>query len=450
METATTPTILVIIGITGDLARRKLLPAIAEIAAAGALPKTFQLVGVSRRQLEVRDLLEQTSELNDKGRSFLSAHLIMHQMDLDSVDSYRDLNKTLDELSKDFDKPAQRLFYLSIPPQVSQPVVTCIGESGLAAVPHTKLLLEKPFGTDLESAKELIAQTKQYFREEQLYRIDHYLAKEMAQNILVFRGSNPLFRHTWNRDFIDKIEIITSEKIGIEGRASFYEQTGALRDVVQSHLLQLAALTLMDIPAQWKELQAKRLQALLDLQPPSAGTIEKTVRRGQYSTYAQEVGNPGSTVETFAALTLFSKDPKWTGVPIQFITGKALDRKATEVRVYYKQQGENDPNIVTLRVQPEEGIEIKMWAKRPGYSHEVEQLPLHFTYRDHYTSLPEAYERVLVDSIRSDHMLFTSSDEVLASWRVLAPIQQYWSMHSGDIVHYRPGSTPGDVINNQQ
>lgn len=444
MHTKQQATQLIIIGITGDLARRKLLPAIATIASAGELPANFQVIGISRRHMSNQEVLDATHGLSPTGRAFLKKHLTMQQMDLDNLADYKSLNASLKALAGKSN--AQRLYYLSIPPQFAQPIVLRLGQSGLAKAPNTKLLLEKPFGTDLTSAQELITQTKQFFTEEQLYRIDHYLAKEMTQNIIAFRSGNPLFNHTWNNHFVEKIDIIASERIGIEGRAAFYEQTGALRDFIQSHLLQLAALTLMNVPKNGSSMQHARQEALEQIAIPQAIDLPTQVVRGQYDGYAAEVKNPGSQTETFVALTVFSHDPQWQGVPVRLISGKALDAKYTEIRVHYKLFGEQASNIVTLRLQPKEGIDVQMWVKKPGYTNQLERLPLHFTYGDHYSTLPEAYERVLLDAIRSDHTLFASSNEVLASWRILVPIQQHWQMSKEAPILYAPGTHFEDVL----
>jgi len=444
------PTILVIIGITGDLARRKLLPALAEIARSGALPQHFGLVGVSRRVLTAEDVVADTPGLaTDEAKSFVRDHLHMYQMDIDSTSDYQELASHLDTIEKEWGQPAQRLFYLSVPPQVSQPIVHHLGEAGFGALTDTKLLLEKPFGSDLSSAQDLITSTKRYFTESQLYRIDHYLAKEMAQNIIVFRQGNSLFKRTWNNQCIEKIELIATEKIGIEGRVAFYEQTGALRDFVQSHLLQLAALTLMDLPTNddWTTVPSLRLSALEALLPPQADELDSAVIRGQYQSYASETANPGTPTETFVSMTLHSRAPRWEGVPIVLTTGKSLNRKATEIRIHYKKEDEQEANILSLHIQPTEGVEILMWAKKPGYERELERLPLNFTYSDHYNSLPEAYERVLVDAMRGDHSLFASSDEVLASWRILAPIQQRWAMQgTSGLIMYPDNSAPHSIL----
>lgn len=441
MTSSIKPTILIIFGVTGDLSRRKLLPAIEMIAASTIAPESLRIVGVTRQQHTSEDVLGKVSGEVD----YVRKHLEVYSMSLTKLDEYVELRKHLDEIEREMGEPAQRLIYLSVPPQISRPIVELLGESGIADIPDTKLLLEKPFGVDLASAKELVAQAKKYFREDQLYRIDHYLAKEMTQNLVVFRQQNSLFKHTWNNQFIDSIEIVASETIGIEGRAEFYEQTGALRDLVQSHLLQLAALTLADLPkaledGDWKCVPSARLRALQDIITPS--DIPSQARRGQYASYRDEVKNPDTTVETFVALTLFSKDPRWEGVPIRLITGKALNKKTTEIRITYKRDNAREANRLILHIQPNEGVEIDLWAKRPGYDREQDKLSLNFAYSNHFTDLPEAYERVFVDAMRSDHSLFTGSDEVLETWRILDPIQKAWEMDAEDLVTYESGAAP--------
>ncbi len=502
-------TILVIIGITGDLATRKLLPAIAQIAAAGQLPAQFKVIGVTRRALPAEELLEQVQwstlrpisghsksdassesespeSLQASARSQLAGMLELFQMNLDEPADYVRLREHIAGVQAGFSTPLsqagnqqdtikptdgksgltpadtdpgtpltqnhtpavvpQTLFYLSVPPGISRPIVRRLGEAGFAS-DVCALLLEKPFGTDLTSASELSASLHKHFAEEQIYRIDHYLAKEMAQNLVVFRSSNSLFKNTWNRDFIERIEVIASERIGIEGRATFYEQTGALRDVVQSHLLQLAALALMPLPTQsdWRDVPAQRLQALQSLELPAL-SLPSAVVRGQYDGYQTEVKNPGSTVETFVSLTLESHDPAWRGVPITLTTGKALDRKTTEIRLTYRQEQATEASELVLRVQPNESIEIALWSKQPGYGRKLEKTMLKFSYDLANGELPDAYERVLLDAVRGDRTLFTSDEEVLASWRILEPVLHAWSMDSRDLKHYPAGSTPQNII----
>jgi glucose-6-phosphate 1-dehydrogenase len=422
---------LLIYGITGDLSTRKLLPALKEIISTGDFDD-LSIIGVSRRQVNVPELL--TSSLGDAG---LQDKVSVYSMDLANADDYHGLK---DYVALQDDE--QLIAYLSVPPQASTQIVDFMGEAGINA-PNVKVLFEKPFGVDLRSAKDVIARASQYYHEDQLYRIDHFLAKEMAQNIVAFRGGNALFGHIWDNDSIEKIEVIASEKIGIEGRAQFYEPTGALRDLVQGHLMQLLALALMDIPADfdWNALPQLRRDALNAIQPANPGLAV----RAQYEGYQNEAGNPGSLTETFVALELASTAPQWQGVPIHLITGKALNEKLTEVRIHFRKFHEGQSNCLIFRLQPREGIEIDLFTKKPGYDREFETQKLQFAYPEN-TRLPDAYEQVIVDAIYSRKSLFTSSEEVLRSWEILQPIQEVWQMDKQPLNTYPQGSAASDVV----
>jgi glucose-6-phosphate 1-dehydrogenase len=436
-ELAPPPTVLVIFGITGDLSHRYLLPALNEICAAGKLPEEFKIIGVSRRPITKEDLFRSNEQnLQQYGEPL--------QMDVENLNSYNVLKNKIDEISSGFKGSAEIIYYLSVPPTGVLPIIEKLGVSELNP-PNAKLLLEKPFGTDLESAQELISETSKHFPEKQVYRIDHYLAKEMAQNIAVFLGSNTLFRSVWNNQFIEKIEIDAAEQISIEGRANFYDSTGALRDIVQSHLMQLAALTLMD-PCNnifdFEEMPLRRLNALKKLRADA----NQPFVRGQYESYRQEVEKNDSNTETFASLTLLSDNPRWQGVPIRLATGKNLKEKLTEIRVYFKKIDESEENLLILRIQPSEAIVIQVWVKEPGYERRLLKIPHELTYNKHFDHLPDAYEQVLVDAMQSNHSLFAGSEEVLESWRILKPVQQKWQGNPEDIIIYKPGSTIEEVI----
>jgi glucose-6-phosphate 1-dehydrogenase len=436
-DSAVPATILVIFGITGDLSQRYLLPALAEIATNHKLPNDFKIIGVSRREINTDDVLTGKQEC-------LRQYAKPLQMNLESEESYQDLKNEIHELSASFESQPEIIFYLSVPPAGTLPIIRHLGQAGLNTS-GSKLLLEKPFGVDLESARELIEETAKHFPEDQVYRIDHYLAKEMAQNIVVFLGSNTLFRNIWSNQFIEKIEIEAAEQIGIEGRANFYDSTGALRDLVQSHLLQLAALTLMEPCSgvfEFSELPARRLAALKSLKWVVGHAV-----RGQYNAYQEEVQNPGSPTETFVSLDIESTDSRWQGVHISLTTGKNLKEKLTQIRVHFKKSDDSEENMLILRIQPREGIELNLWIKQPGYERKLQKLPLAFTYGQHFERLPEAYEQVLIDAMQSNHSLFASSDEVLASWEILQPIQHMWSMDNTNLVMYNPGSTSAEVLN---
>ncbi len=414
---------LIIFGITGDLAGRKLLPALGRIIATGDYDD-LSIIGVSRRHVEQYEVLGDHHER-------LSGTTSMFTMDLTNPDDYTKLREYIG-LADD----EQAIFYLSVPPSSSAQIVENLGKSGLNT-PNVKLLLEKPFGTDLASAREMINHVGQYFEESQVYRIDHYLAKEMAQNILIFRSSNAIFNNIWDNRFIEKIEVIASESIGIEGRAHFYEQTGALRDFVQGHLMQLLGLTIMDIPdnANQDDTPAGRLAAIQQLQPAKPALAV----RGQYQGYRDEVGNPDSMVETFVSLQLTSNDEKWRDVPMILMTGKALKEKRTEVRIHFHRQHASQANCLIFSIQPNEGVELDVYARRPGYNQSYEQKKLRFDYT-HDSELPDAYEQVVVDAIRSHKSLFASGGEVLRSWEILQPIQEAWADSTAELKIYEPGS----------
>lgn len=422
---------LLIFGITGDLSTRKLLPALQEMIKTGDFDD-LSIIGVSRRQVDVIELLQ--SSLGD---SSLAERVSIFSMDLAAAGDYAAL-KDFIALRDD----EQLLAYLSVPPQAATDIVDFMGAAGLNT-PNVKILFEKPFGTDLQSAEEVIERTAKYYQEAQLYRIDHFLAKEMAQNIVAFRGGNALFGHVWNNSAIEKIEVIASEKIGIEGRAHFYEQTGALRDIVQGHLMQLLALTIMDIPSNldWNALPEMRLRALQTIQPARP----EDTYRAQYAGYRTEVTNPDSQTETFVSVELRSNAPQWQDVPLYLVTGKALSEKATEVRIHFRKFHEAQSNCLVFRIQPKEGVEIDLFTKTPGYDRKFEKQALLFSYPEH-TRLPDAYEQVLVDAIRSRKSLFTGSDEVLRSWHVLQPVQTAWMANEAPLGTYEQGAAITDVV----
>ncbi len=433
------PTILVIIGITGDLSRRKLLPAIGEMATAGILPKQFRIVGITRQQTVTLDGLLTGVKHAEQVRE----QMTLFPMSLADTGDFTRLDTYLNKIGNEFHRAPQRLWYLAVPPKTAWPIIKQLDVSGLAKVPHTKLLLEKPFGVDGESARKLVTHIENSLAAEQVYRIDHYLAKETVQNIIVFRHNNSLFERTWNRDFIERVDILTSETIGIEGRAAFYEQTGALRDIVQSHLLQLTALTLMTLPreGEWRHIPEARHALLRSLE-----VTPDRIHRGQYVGYRDEVSNSDSMVETFASLTLFSNNPRWKDVPITLTTGKALAQKKTEIVITYRRNGAPEANRLVLRLQPNEGIELCFFAKHPGYIQKIDRVPLTFTYADHFGALPDAYEHVFLDAVRGDHTLFVSSEEVLESWRIIDATRKVWESRPVNLALYPRGATPEQVL----
>ncbi len=425
---------LVIIGITGDLSTRKLLPALEQIINTGGFDD-LSVIGVSRHEVNQSELFLNCVKCDST--TFLDGKLSIFTMDVTEPGDYVKL-KSYIGLADD----EQALIYMAVPPAATAQIVDLLGEAGINT-PNVKVLLEKPFGVDLSSAEKLIERTARHFKEEQIYRIDHYLAKEMSQNIVAFRGRNALFSDIWNNNFIESIEIVASEKIGIEGRSHFYEQTGALRDLVQGHLMQLLALTLMDIPQdlEWDKMPVLRQKALEQLQPVDPSRVI----RGQYEGYKGEVNNPNSKMETFVSLSIASIEPRWSGVPIVLTTGKSLAETKTEIRIHLKKNDGSQSNCLIFRIQPNEGIDIELFVKKPGYSREFETRHLSFSYPPD-TKLPDAYEQVIVDALSSQKSLFSSSEEVLRSWQILQPILDDWSNRQDSPKLYPVGSDAVTIL----
>ncbi len=385
---------LVIFGITGDLSTRKLLPALEQIVESGNFDD-LSIIGISRRQIDTSELLKSLPRVYERTSIFT--------MDLAEPTGYEGLKEYL-ALHPD----EQALIYLAVPPAATVQIVEFLADAGLNT-PNIKLLFEKPFGFDLDSAEELINRTMDHFDETQIYRIDHYMAKEVAMDIIKLRTSATSHHHTWNNQSIDSVTILAAETLGVGQRAGFYEQTGALRDVVQGHLLQLLSLVLMDIPADFEmnDLPNYRLAALNEIDQANPA---KT-KRAQYEGYQTEVGNIGSTTETFVDLVLTSDGEKWQGVPLRLITGKELNKKATSVTVSYK-----DGTIDTFEEQSTSE-----------------------------TKLPDAYERVLVDAIHGQKSIFTTSPEILRAWEILQPVQQQWMMDNTMTIYPR-GADPITLV----
>ena len=417
---------LVIFGITGDLSKRKLIPALRKIIAKNTV-KDLEIIGISRRQADISYLVG-----DDLGKI-----TTLVAMDLTNASEYKSLKRKISPK-----KDEQTLIYLSVPPTVATRIANYLGEAGINGE-SVRLLFEKPFGLDLESAREMVERTGKYFSESQMYRIDHYLAKEMAQNIVAFRAKNAIFRQLWGGNGIERIEIEAFETIGIVGRSQFYEQTGALRDVLQGHLMQLLALVLMDVPSRldWSLVPDLRLQALKRIMPADP---DKSIR-AQYREYRQEVDVPSSQVETFVRVELESTASNWENVPLILTTGKALDEKVTEITVFFKKGHAKQSNSLRFKIQPDEGIEINLFTKKPGYERVLESQKLSYSYPED-TDLPEAYEQVLVDAITDRKTIFTAGQEIIESWRILQPILTNWAFDESDILHYEQGSSVDGIL----
>lgn len=452
----TQPMTLIIFGITGDLAQRKLLPALYHLMAAEELPERMKIIGVSRRDVSLEETYKQLrtfvniENYDESIEQRLIDFTEMRQMDLSNTDDYHTLLVRIKEIEHSMGDNGCRLYYLSIPSKAFSPIVQLLGKTGHnvssnASHNAPRLLVEKPFGYDLSSARDLIKALSEYFHEDQVYRIDHYVAKETVQNILTFRFYNPLFESIWNRKHVERIKVVAFEKIDIEGRSNFYEQTGALRDLIQSHLLQLLAIITMERPSKFDcdSIHAKKLELLAAVQPISPAEVTSKACRGQYVGYRNEVNNQTSLIETFARLELQIDNDDWEGIPIRLETGKALDEKRTEITVYFRQPEDmtGEQNQLTFRIQPHEGITIRLQVKRPGIQTITDKADMSLDYATSFIERSvDAYERVIIDAIRGDQTLFASAAEVIRSWEIIENVLERWSHNEVGIQYYEKGS----------
>ncbi len=474
--------ILVIFGASGDLTRRKLIPALYDLSCVGCMSGAcFDIVGVGRTPMTTdqfrADMREAVSKVHDLPHltpqcwESFEKRLQYFPGDVNDPAFYPKLADHLAQMQQNWGSP-NHLFYVSTPASVAEPIVRGLGSAGLArnASGWSRIVLEKPFGHDLDSARELNKMVLEVFPEESVYRIDHYLGKETVQNILVFRFGNALFEPVWNRNYIDYVEITAAETVGVGTRAGFYEETGALRDMVANHLLQLTALTAMEAPIAFDadSVREQKVQVFRSMRPMTIDEVARRTVRGQYGPgiidgvrvpgYREEKGvNPHSTTETFAAVEFFIDNWRWAGVPFFIRTGKRLSKTSTEVRVHFKRTPQAlfartpedgiPSNVITLRIQPNEGISIEFAAKHPGQQMNTIPVDADFSYSV-FGPIAPAYETLLLDAMRGDATLFTRRDEVEAEWRIITPIEEAWAqLPAPDFPNYAAG-TDGPVAAN--
>jgi glucose-6-phosphate 1-dehydrogenase len=456
------PAILVIFGAGGDLTWRKLIPAMYNLHLNRWLPEEFAIIGIDRKDMSQEDyqkhLREGVDKFSRRGKAeskswdAFNEHLTGYLCaDFSNAQTYNELQKKINELEKSWNAKAHRVFYLAIPPSLVEGITNNLGKVRLA---HDKklarLVIEKPFGRDLNSASELNEMLTQNFDECQIYRIDHYLGKETVQNILAFRFANALFEPIWDRRYIDNIQITVAERVGVEHRGGYYDHAGALRDMIQNHLLQLLCLTAMEPPVSFDadEIRNKKVDVLNAIRPIPLQQVQHYAVRGQYCDgwlegdhvcgYREEPGvDPESQTETFAALKLYVDNWRWQGVPFYLRTGKRLPLKVSEISVQFQPVPHQSfptsavidwqPNSLLIRIQPEEGIQLRFQAKRPGLSMRLSTEDMRFSYMEAFKEEPpEAYENLLVDVIRGDATLFMRADQVEAAWAVIDPILDVW------------------------
>ncbi len=454
---------LVIFGVTGDLSRKKLMPAIYDLANRGLLPPGFALVGFARRDWADEDFAQVVHDsVKEHARTpfreevwkQLSEGIRFVSGEFDNDEAFKRLADTIAELDESRGTGGNHAFYLSVPPGAFPIVVEQLKEHGLAEGPADswrRVVIEKPFGHDLQSALDLQRTLDSVFPTNSIFRIDHYLGKETVQNVLAMRFANTLFEPIWNRSFVDHVQITMAEDIGIAGRAGYYDGIGAARDVIQNHLLQLLALTAMEEPVSFeaRDLRLEKLKVLSAIRLPD--DLGADTARGQYAAgwqggvkvpgYFEEEGIPAdSKTETYAAVKLEIDTRRWAGVPFYLRTGKRLGRRVTEIAVVF-QRAPHQPfttnaveelgaNALVVRVQPDEGITVRFGSKVPGTAMEVRDVTMDFAYGGSFTeSSPEAYERLILDVLLGEPPLFPRHEEVERSWRILDPIEEYWAAH---------------------
>ncbi len=453
------PCVVVIFGASGDLTKRKLLPALFHLEQSSLLPEKFSVVGVARRPLQdefAKDMREGILQFGgvkegDKKLDSFMEKVTYHAMNFDDPEGYGKLKSLLEDIDKSKGTQGNRLFYLATAPEYFADIIEQLGAHGMAKPQkgsvHT--IIEKPFGHDLASARALNDDVNRVFAEDQIFRIDHYLGKETVQNILVFRFANGIFEPVWNRNFVDHVQITAAEDIGIEGRGPFYEKAGALRDVVQNHVMELLSFVAMEPPVSFEaeSMRREKVKVWRSITPIHAmdavrgqygpGTVEGKEVKG----YRQEDRvDPNSGTETYAALKIGIENWRWAGVPFYLRAGKRLGKRATEITIQFKQPPQLlfknqsgsckdlQPNLITMRIQPDEGISLRFGAKVPSPNMEVCPVNMNFTYAEAFgKSSANGYERLLLDAMFGDATLFAHRDGVEATWSLLTPILEKWA-----------------------
>ncbi len=467
-----------IFGATGDLTHRKLIPALYNIAADGELPPQLTVVGMARREksdeqfrTEVGEAVRKHSRqtVRDELWDGFAKSIFYHTADFGNADGYTKLGERLEALEQERGTGGNRLFYFAAAPDQFEVILKHLKAAGLNKPKEggwTRVIVEKPFGTDLASARKLNAVVRTAFSEQETYRIDHFLGKETAQNIMVLRFANAIFEPLWNTRYIDHVQITAAETLGVEGRAGYYEGAGALRDMVQNHLLQLLCLVAMEPPTDLgaDSIRDEKVKVVRSLRHFSPEDVASSVVRGQYAAGAisgkaaggyreEERVNPESQTETYVALRVLVDNWRWAGVPFYVRVGKRLPKSATEISVHFKQAPSVlfnkesrglDQNVLVIRIQPDEGISLRMQAKMPGTSFRIEPVKMDFHYGTSFgKASPEAYERLLLDAMSGDATLFARRDEVEGAWAFIDRIHEAWAAKDAPTLFQYPAGSWG-------
>lgn len=478
IEAAAGPSGFVVFGASGDLAHRKLYPSLFELYRRELMSRSFYLIGCGRsafsgeafRQTVEKSIRQAADDVDEATLASFLKRFYYLCGDYAQPQLYRDICRLETDLDEPFQRVGSRIFYLSVPPFLYETIIEQIGELKLmcpAASGHleqVRLVIEKPFGRDLDSARRLDQKLQLYFNESQIYRIDHYLGKETVQNLLIFRFANSIFEPLWNRNFIERVDITIAEKVGIEHRAGYYDKSGALRDMFQNHMLQMLAMVAMEPPVSFEadRMRDEKAKLLRSIRPIDAGRVDDFFVRGQYSAgtvdghpvpgYRQEEGvAAGSVTETFVAGKLFIDNWRWKDVPFYLRTGKRLHQKLTEVVITFRQAPhsmfhavgleEIPQNTLRFQIQPNEGMYLSLQAKRPGSKICMSNLNMSVDYQKVFgVKMPEAYQRLLLDCMLGDQTLFTRRDSVEASWRLLTPVLEAWQGSQSPILTYAAGA----------
>ncbi|MBI2326695.1 glucose-6-phosphate dehydrogenase [Candidatus Curtissbacteria bacterium] len=461
------PTALVIFGATGDLSRKRIFPALYKLYSQNLLPQTFVIVASARSQHTsipfrsiVFQMIQEKQKLKKDVWQKFAQEIHYFPSDLALDIRLQTIATAIDEFEKKSNTCLNRIFYLAISPQIVQKAIENLGKYNfhLGCTIHKgakkpRIIIEKPFGQDLKSAQNLAQTLSRFFAEDQIYRIDHYLGKETVQNIFAFRFGNELFEPVWNNQYIDHVQITTAEDISVEKRGEYYDQTGALRDIVQNHLLQLLALTTMEEPEEFtaESIRRKKLQVIRQIKKLTKEEIVTSTVRAQYQDYRQEEKiDPNSVTESYALVRLFIENPRWLRVPFYLRTGKKLMGKVTSIILQFKEKSHELfktfwqkplPNHITLQIQPNEGIGIRLVAKKPGLTTKLEPVDMEFCYKTSFDiPQPDAYERLLMDVVIGDQSLFLSQSVIEESWKIIDPIREVWDHDQPKLATYKPGS----------